>query len=146
VTRRAFAYFDTSVIAKRYLREAGSQQSAALLRKHRFLSSALTPVELQSLIQRKRREETLTEVQTATILRKIEDDRGRWELVAISGSVLARAEEIVRDYDIRTLDAIHLSAAVTINLQLGGNLPFATADLRQSVVAKDLTLSVLWVS
>jgi predicted nucleic acid-binding protein len=39
--RPAWAYFDTSVLLKRYVREDTSAQARALLRRHRFLSSAI---------------------------------------------------------------------------------------------------------
>jgi hypothetical protein len=36
-----FAYFDTSVLVKRYVREAGSKRARELLRQYRFLSSTI---------------------------------------------------------------------------------------------------------
>lgn len=37
---KTFAYFDTSVIVKNYIREAGSNRARQLLRTHRVVTSA----------------------------------------------------------------------------------------------------------
>ena len=45
MTARHWAYFDTSVLVKRYVKEAGSSATRRLLQRFRFLSSAVAPVE-----------------------------------------------------------------------------------------------------
>ena len=48
------AYFDTSVLVKRYVREDGSMYARALMRRHRVVSSAVAPLELLSALTRRR--------------------------------------------------------------------------------------------
>jgi uncharacterized protein len=88
-----FAYFDTSALVKRYIREPGSAQVVSLLGRHEFLSSAITPVEVLSALSRKRRDGDLSEENFAAVLSRIETERIRWELVEVSEPVLNRAQE-----------------------------------------------------
>ena len=41
----ALAYFDTSVLIKRYVEEPGSDHARRLMRRYRLLSSVITSVE-----------------------------------------------------------------------------------------------------
>ncbi|MEX0804876.1 MAG: type II toxin-antitoxin system VapC family toxin [Candidatus Binatia bacterium] len=91
-----FAYFDTSALVKRYVRERGSAQIGSLLRRHDLLSSAITPVEVLSALWRRKRNGDLSEENFSATLSRVQSDRIRWELVEAGGAVLRRAEEIVQ--------------------------------------------------
>ena len=54
MTPRHWAYFDTSVLLKRYVKEKGSGPTRRLLQRFRFLSSAVAPVEAISTLSRRR--------------------------------------------------------------------------------------------
>jgi predicted nucleic acid-binding protein len=56
---------------------------------------------------------------------------------------LAKAEEIVVGYNVRTLDAIHLASAIIIQESIGAQLPFITADDRQLAAAHDSKLETI---
>ena len=43
-------------------------------------------------------------------LKRIETERERWDLVAISAEILQSAERLTVDFNIRSLDAIHLAS------------------------------------
>jgi predicted nucleic acid-binding protein len=141
-----WAYFDTSALVKRYIREPGSVRVKQLLRRHDFLSSALTPMELLSRLSRRRWDGDLSERTFAALLRRIQGDRTRWELVEVGWLVLNRAEEIVQgNVSIKTLDAIHVASLVTFQTASGREIPFVTGDGRQRDAATDLGLHVIWV-
>jgi predicted nucleic acid-binding protein len=142
---KPFAYFDSSVTAKRYLRESGSDRAAELLRRCRFISSRLTTVELPSVFRRKLAAGDIDARAYEVITKKLKADRSRWELVALSDVILELAESLVGDYDVRTLDAIHLASARVVAERLGGNFQFVTADLRQRQIATRIGLSVTWI-
>ncbi|MGH7387624.1 MAG: type II toxin-antitoxin system VapC family toxin, partial [Candidatus Methylomirabilales bacterium] len=55
-----WAYFDTSVLVKRYVREPGSRRARVLLRRYRFLSSAIAPLEVISALVRRQSAGELT--------------------------------------------------------------------------------------
>jgi predicted nucleic acid-binding protein len=80
-----FAYFDTSVLVKRYIRERGSVQVASLLRRYELFSSAITPVEVLSALGRRRRDGDLSEENFSATLSRVQSDRVRWELSRLAG-------------------------------------------------------------
>lgn len=47
MTSARWAYFDTSVLVKRYVKEEASAVARRLLQRYRFLSSAIAPVEVR---------------------------------------------------------------------------------------------------
>lgn len=141
----AWAYFDTSVLLKRYVREDGSLHARDLLRRHRFLSSAILPVETFSALYRRRAGEDLSERHFQAILSRIRHDRMHWELVEVSPQVLAHAEQLIANTGLRTLDAIHVASALTVQTASGIHLPFVTSDKQQREAARSLNIQVLWV-
>ncbi|MBI1816879.1 MAG: type II toxin-antitoxin system VapC family toxin [Deltaproteobacteria bacterium] len=94
---RASAYFDTSVVVKRYVHEAGAVRARTLLRRYRFVSSALTPVEALSALNRRRRAGDLATTDFEAIIARLQRDRAIWDLVSLSPTVLGLAEQVVRD-------------------------------------------------
>ncbi len=145
---RAPAYFDTSVLARRYLIEQGSERARGLLRRHRVISSALAPVELTSALSRRRTSGELTPDDLEDILNQIEADRRYWNLVEVTAGVLDRAEVVIRQTGVRTLDAIHLASALqlqSLSGVAGFLVPFVTGDAVQREAAAHVGLEVQWV-
>jgi predicted nucleic acid-binding protein len=141
-----WAYFDTSALVKRYVSEAGSLQVRELLRRHDVLSSTITPVELLSGLARRRRAGDLSGEIFTALLRRIQRDRTRWELVEVGPMILNRAEQIVQgSVSIKTLDAIHVASLVTFQAASGTNIPFITGDTWQREAAGHVGLDVVWV-
>lgn len=140
-----WAYFDTSVLLKRYIREEGSAQARASLRRYRFLSSAVAPVEAISALYRRRASGELREDDFAMILSHIRKDRSYWELVAVTPLVLTHAEELIPATGVKTLDALHLGSVLAFQAASGIRIPFITADIRQRDAASRLDLTVVWI-
>ena len=144
----SLAYFDTSVLIKRYAKERGSSRAQALLRSHRFLSSAIAPVEAVSALFRRRAAGDLAEHDFAAIMSRFAKDRGYWELIEVSATVLDQAEDIIARVGVRTLDAIHLASAIVFQNAAGlprARIPFVTADVQQRDAGVRLSLEVRWV-
>jgi len=141
-----FAYFDTSVVVKRYVSEPGSLQVRTLLRRHDFLSSAITPVELMSALCRRKQNGDLSEEDFTAVLRRVQSDRMRWELVEVGATILSRAEEILQGgTGMRALDAIHVASLITVQAASGIRIPFITNDGRQRDAARHMSLDVVWI-
>ena len=141
-----FAYFDTSALVKRYVRERGSAQVGSLLRRHDLLSSAITPVEVLSAVWRRKRNGEVSEENFSATLSRVQSDRIRWELVEVGATVLGRAEEIVQGtVPMRALDAIHVASLMTFQSAAGIRVPFITGDSRQRDAAEQMQLDVVWV-
>ncbi|HEY5543511.1 MAG TPA: type II toxin-antitoxin system VapC family toxin [Candidatus Binatia bacterium] len=142
----SFAYFDTSALVKRYVRERGSAQVGSLLRRHDCLSSAITPVEVLSALGGKKRSGDLSEQEFSTLMSRIQSERIRWELVEITGQVLSWAEEVIHGpLPLRTLDALHVASSMVFQAVSSIEIPFVTGDVRQRDAATHLGLDVVWV-
>lgn len=143
-----WAFFDTSVLAKRYVREPGSAQAQALLRAHGIIVSAVAPVELVSAFHRRKSARDLSQRSFEAIVGRIRHDRAYWTLVDVTVTVLDRAEEIISQTGLRTLDAIHVASALHVRAAAapsGTDLSFVTADGPQRDAAARLGLEVQWV-
>jgi uncharacterized protein len=140
-----WAYFDTSVLVKRYVKEAGSSASRKLLQRYRFLSSALAPVEALSAFSRRRTAGEITQRDFLSIRSRLHKDRDYWELVEVGPIVLSQAEELVQRTGLRTLDALHVASALTFQAASGLTVPFVTADVRQRDAAESLALNLIWI-
>ena len=142
----SFAYFDTSALVKRYVREPGSTQVNALLRRHDCLSSAIAPVELLSALGRKKRSGDVSEEEFSMLVGRIQTDRLRWELVEVTSVVLNRAEDVIQaSLPVRALDALHVASSMIFQDATSVRIPFVTGDLRQRDAANQLGVNVIWV-
>lgn len=145
MTARHWAYFDTSVLVKRYVKEEGSGPTRRLLQRFRFLSSTVTPVEAMSAFSRRRASGELTPRDYLAIRSRLHKDRAYWELVEVGEQVLRQAEDLVQKTDVRTLDALHIASAVMFQGALGLTIPFITSDAKQRNAAQAMALTVIWV-
>jgi predicted nucleic acid-binding protein len=141
----SWGYFDTSVLAKRYIREEGSPKARLLLRRHRFLSSAIAPLELVSALTRRHLAGELSDKGYGAILQRLKNDREYWELIEVGPEVLGRAEELIRQTGLRTLDALHLASCLMFQSISGMSIPLITADTHQQDAARSLSVQLLSV-
>ncbi len=139
------AYFDTSVLVKRYINESGSLRAREVLRRFRPVCSAIACVEATSMLARRWKSGEIPEPAVRAILNRLRDDRIQWEVIEVLPPVLARAENMVFDMSIGTLDALHIASALIVADERGRRLPFVTADDRQRVAAARVNLEVVWV-
>jgi uncharacterized protein len=139
------AYFDSSVLLKRYIRENGSDRAAALTHRHLIISAAIAPLEMRSALRRVEAAGGLSTSAFQASLKRIQTERERWDLVAISTEILQSAERLTVDFNIRSLDAIHLACAVACQSRLKGQVPFVTADLQQRYAAQKIGLEIIFI-
>jgi predicted nucleic acid-binding protein len=142
----SLAYFDTSALVKIYIHEAGSSRVRGLLTSYEFLSSAITPIELHSAVQRRRRQDEITQPNYNSIVSRFAKDRSYWQLVEVVPQILSKAEELVKTANVRTLDAIHIASAIIIQDSFTTPLPIISADERQLAAAQSCRLSVIAIS
>jgi uncharacterized protein len=142
-----WAYIDTSVLLKRYLEEAGTAAARQILRRYRVVSSAITPLEATSALYRRRAGGDIAEADFRAIVRRLAADRAHWELLDLTTEVLDKAEQVIHTTRVRTLVAVHLASALTIQATGGPGQPIKliTGDARQRDAGIDLGLQVTWV-
>ncbi|MBI1873590.1 MAG: type II toxin-antitoxin system VapC family toxin [Acidobacteria bacterium] len=138
----AHAYFDTSALIKRYIREPGRRQVLQLLHRNNCVVSAVLPVEVRSALRRRVAERTLDERRVPAILRRFAADRAFWTFVEVSREVLASAEILSATHPLRALDAIHVASARLLASRLGSRgFSFVSADTRQTSAAAALGMA-----
>ena len=141
-----WAYFDTSVLVKRYLPEEGSRRARELIRRHRFVSCITAPLEAFSAFSRREAAGDLSAPGFNAILARLRTDRVRFELVELSDAILSRAETVIARTGVRTLDALHIASALNFHELSRVQLAFITADERQRDAAQQMGLEVIWVA
>jgi predicted nucleic acid-binding protein len=137
-------YVDTSVLGAYYCPEALSEKAEGALRKIPGpVISGLSDVEFCSLISRKRQLKELSERKANEILALFDSHiaQGFYRRVSLSAGHFLKARQLVLDADngLRTLDALHVAAAVTESLTM------LTADRNLAEVAKRYKTSVIFL-
>ncbi len=141
----SLGYFDASILVRSYVVEPGTAQALRLLRRHVVVASAIAPVELASALRRCRTEQRLSQSQFEWISTRLREDKEHWTLIEADSAVLTRAEHVTTHTAVKTLDAIHLASALTLQDQARHAVPFITGDLQQRAAAEALGLDLVFV-
>ena len=139
-------FVDSSALAKRYVIETGSAWVRSWILPSTgniIVISALTTVEVVSLLMRREREGTISvrdrvAVQN-TFLRHVEDV---YLTVEIDDVVLMYARNLLTRHVLRTLDAVQLACALAAVRTLGVKMTFVSADRRLLAAASAEGLAV----
>ena len=131
-------FFDSSVLAKRYIEEKGSDRLQAIISSASALGvSVICIPELISALCRRRRETRLSSRQyrdaKAAVFADIEDA----SVIGISEEVIARSVELLEHFPLRSADALHIACAAEWSAEL-----FVSADERQARAARAHGLQV----
>jgi predicted nucleic acid-binding protein len=130
--------FDSSALAKRYVRESGTPRVLELCAQAtEVVVSVLCVPEILSGLNRLRREERLSSDGYSAAKTDLADDMTQATIVAVTPTVLSRAIELLEEAALRTLDAIHLAVAMDSACDL-----FVSADARQCEAASELGLRI----
>ena len=140
-----WAYCDSSVLVKRYVREPGRRRLLDLLRERSCVSSALTPVEIRSAFRRRVHDGSLDVKRLPMLLEHLAADRSHWTLVTVGPEVLGGAETLAATHLLRTLDAIHVASAQLFSARMPAPPLFVSADRRQVDVAGAMGLTVRFI-
>ncbi|MBU1665786.1 MAG: type II toxin-antitoxin system VapC family toxin [Gammaproteobacteria bacterium] len=136
-------YVDTSALLKRYITETNSDEFDAFFMARTPLAiSRLTLVEMRCALARRRRNGEITSTLEEQAMDEVRTDiqDGVLAIHPVSDDQVVHALHLidqVAPLPLRTLDALHLSAARHINAS-----EFATADCNQAEAAKALGLTV----
>lgn len=120
-------YFDTSALAKKYLKkEKGRSKVIELLDSNpqHLASSTLTNLEITSALTRRQRE--ISGFDKA--MQSFSDDWGLFIVWTIDDALLASAVALIRLYKLKAADAIHLATACSIRKHIKDRLLFVSSD------------------
>ncbi|MCA6381309.1 MAG: type II toxin-antitoxin system VapC family toxin [Cytophagales bacterium] len=108
-------FFDTSALIKKYITEKGSE-----LVKHHFTQSttiavsSTTKIECFSVINRMLENLEITAYEAADLQNQVGDDFFLFEVVPFSDSLEKVAIDMIKKYQLRTLDAMQLASALSV--------------------------------
>ncbi len=124
-------FFDSSGLAKRYIRERGSDEVEKILSVAGELGlSVIAPAEVISALSRLRRQRAIAQGQYDLAKRALFTDLEDVSVVGVTNSVVAGAIGLLEEYSIRTLDALHVASAAEWKADL-----FVSSDKRQIAAA-----------
>lgn len=131
-------FFDSSALAKRYIREQGSERVADLMSGASSLGlSVVCLSEVISALCRRRREKKLSHKQYLTTKQTLFEDAEDANIVSITDEVVARAVHLLERWPLRSADSIQVASAVEWSADL-----FVSADARQCTAARGYGLEV----
>lgn len=138
------AFFDTSALVKRYVREVGSEQVRAVLAggKHRF-AARIASVEATAAIARRHREGSLSAASRDRLIRRVARDLDEFDLVELTPEIAADACGLARRLPLRAYDAVQLSCALWVRSHLAEGVRFVCADLHLAELARGAGLDVV---
>ena len=138
-------YCDTSALIKRYVEEDGTEIVDRLWSVSVGIATSVVAfAETASTFSRKLREGILTEKEYESTLKTFKTDFDALILVPVAPLLNSIIERLVRRYQLRGFDAIHLSSALMIKESASLPLQFACFDrtLNEAALEEGLTVGL----
>jgi hypothetical protein len=130
-------YVDSSALLKRYVEEADSRSAEAhLLADPDWVTGRHTYVEVRRNLARMELEEP------REVRDRFEEDWERFTVVEIDQVTTETAASVAESTGVRTLDALHLGAALRLGSEIVDLLTF---DVRQAAAARRLGFRVVGI-
>ena len=134
-------FFDSSALAKRYVQERGSDVvQRALADATEAAVSLICPPEIISALSRLNRQGSITGPQFNLAKKTLFEDIEDMSVCAVSVPVVHSAIDLIENYPLRTLDALHVAGALEWKADL-----FVSSDRLQLAAAAKAGLRVLLV-
>lgn len=131
-------FFDSSAIAKRYIKENGSELVDQLfLEADSIVVSSICLPEIMSALARRRREKKLSTAQYNQCKRSAIEDFSTFEVCQLSPDVIRRSIILLENAELRTLDALQLACAIETKESV-----FVSSDKRQNAAAEQFSLKI----
>jgi predicted nucleic acid-binding protein len=137
-------YLDTSSLIKRYVNETGSADVRAWIRSSDDKATALiTRAEMSAALNRLLRMNFLSKEDYESALDEFRSDWRDYHRLPITEPLIARADTLAGEYNLRGYDSVHLAAAITWQELLDLPVTVITYDRELAKVARDSGLATL---
>lgn len=129
-------FFDTSALVKRYYEEPGTETVDALIEgESTVVISSLAVVETVSAFRRKYNRDGISELQMNRLLSAFfEEALAEFVILPMDESAFQFSFSLVLEHDLRTLDSLQLSAALTVDAD-DKPVTFVSADTELVAIA-----------
>jgi predicted nucleic acid-binding protein len=132
-------YVDPSAWVKRHFEEAGTEAVNRLFRGP--ISAAccgLGLLEMVATVARKAAQASIGPDVTTQVIGNIRNDHAAFRIVRIDEPLIELACELARKHRLRSMDALHLAAALSLGAPTGVVMVSADAELLASAAAEGL--------
>ncbi len=136
-------YFDSSALAKRYVRAEGTTEVNRWLREARPATCRLTEAELSSAFARRVRDGAMSVRARAAALERMRVDLQKIHVVEMVPMVVESVHELLARYPLRAADSLQLAAALFLANRVGRPMDFVAYDERLAKAARAEHLRVL---
>lgn len=136
-------YLDTSALVKLYVEEQGRPAVTAALSNADIVATAtIAYVEARAAFVRRRQEGVLAAVDYRKCVRDLDRDWPRYLRFEVNESLIFTAARMAERYKLRAYDAVHVSAALAMQNQIGDAV-FACWDRNLNSAARRAGLNLL---
>lgn len=140
----ALLFFDTFALVKRYHEENGTKQVDQLIEgEDTVVISSLSIIETISAFRRKYNRDQLTEDGMNSLLSEFfEEALNDFVIIPMEESVMTFSFDLVLEDDLRTLDSLQLSAALSLQTE-DEEISFISADSQLVSIANQHDLNAI---
>ncbi len=137
-------YLDTSALIKRYVNEAGSPDVREWVRSADDKATVLiTRAEMSAAINRLLRMKFLTQEDYAKAFEEFRSDWRDYHRLPVTEPLVARADTLAGEHNLRGYDAVHLAAALTWQELLELPVTVVTYDKELAKAVRAIGMAVL---
>jgi len=137
-------YLDTSALAKKYIQEQDSDLVQNWMDDADIVGTALiTRAELASTLTRAIQSNRLPALGAQQALKDFRSDWQDYQRILIDENLVARADALACEHNLRGYDAVHLACALVWQEALQMSITLATFDGQLREAAKNAGLAVL---
>jgi len=137
-------YADTSALAKKYIKEQGSDQVGEAFSKAELIGTAMiTPPEMASALSKAIRRNIVSADEGTDAWNMFQKDWDAYFVVDLNQALIGQASTLVWKYALRGYDAVHLASLLAWRDALGLDITLATHDVELWEAAKRLDIEVI---
>ena len=137
-------YFDSSALVKRYVEEQGTSDVLVWMDASDLNGTVLvTRVEVAAAITRAKRMRYVSQEETRKFLDTFHREWNSFQRLPVSETLVARADALACEHNLRGYDAIHLASALTWQELLDLPVTVVTYDMELAAAAQASGLMVL---
>lgn len=134
-------FMDTSVLIKRYFSEAGSRKVDELFESaSQIVVSPVTGIESRSILRRLLAEKKITQAEYKKLNDELTFDFDYFTVISFDNAIELMAKKLVDKYQLKTLDAIQLAAALSKKIHVSY---FIASDKKLLNAAKKENLHII---
>jgi predicted nucleic acid-binding protein len=121
-------YFDTSALAKKYIKETGSDEVIKIVVGEVVATSKLTYPEMISTMVRRNRAGDISGKELSELFGIFEDDYNYFALIDFSYEMLSLVKAVLKRHFLKAADGIHLASALWLKNLINENVTFVASD------------------